>query len=86
MCVKAEYARIIDDFFTMFGYKVNVVKTPQFNSRTYWNYVKTIDCNIEGDIPQEDLQIVRNMFNKGCTFWHGASNMYNYNLTNSIVS
>ena len=86
MCVRAEYARIIDEFFTMFGYKVNRVKTPQFSSRTYWNYVKTIDCNVEGDIPQEDLQIVRNMFNKGCTFWHGASNMYNYNLTNSIVS
>lgn len=86
MSIKAEYARIIDDFFTMFGYKVNVVKTPQITGRTYWNYVKTIDCNVEGDIPQEDLQIVRNMFNKGCTFWHGASNMYNYNLTNSIVS
>lgn len=86
MSIRPEYARIIDEFFNMFGYKVNRVKTPQFNSRTYWNYVKTIDCNIEGDIPQEDLQIIRNIFNKGCTFWHGASNMYNYNLTNSIVS
>lgn len=86
MSIKAEYARIIDGFFDMFGYKVNRVKTPQFNSRTYWNYVKTIDCNVEGNIPQEDLQIIRNMFNKGCTFWHGATNMYNYNLTNSIVS
>lgn len=86
MSIRAEYARIIDEFFNMFGYKVNRVKTPQFSSRTYWNYVKTVDCNIEGDIPQEDLQIVRNMFNKGCTFWHGATNMYNYNLTNSIVS
>lgn len=86
MSVKAEYARIIDDFFNMFGYKVNRVKTPQFSSRTYWNYVKTVDCNVEGDVPQEDLQIIRNIFNKGCTFWHGATNMYNYNLTNSIVS
>ena len=84
--IKAEYARIIDNFFTMFGYKVNVVKTPSITGRAYWNYVKTIDCNIEGDIPQEDLQVVRKMFNNGCTFWHGASNMYNYNLTNSIVS
>ena len=86
MTIRKEMAELIDSYFNMFGYKVNVVKTPQFNSRTYWNYVKTVDCNIEGDIPQEDLQIVRNMFNKGCTFWHGASNMYNYNLTNSIVS
>lgn len=86
MCVKAEYARIIDNFFTMFGYKVNVVKTPSITGRSYWNYVKTIDCNIEGNVPQEDLQVVRNIFNNGCTFWHGAENMYNYNLNNSIVS
>ena len=86
MSIKPEYARIIDEYFNMFGYKINRVKTPQFSSRTYWNYVKTIDCNIEGNIPQEDLQTIRNMFNKGCTFWHGATNMYNYNLTNSIVS
>ena len=85
MSIRAEYARIIDDFFTMYGYKVNIVKTPSITGRQYWNFVKTVDCNIEGDIPQEDLQVVRTMFNKGCTFWHGASNMYNYNLTNSIV-
>lgn len=85
MSIRAEYARIIDDFFTMYGYKVNVVKTPSITGRQYWNFVKTVDCNVEGDIPQEDLQVVRAMFDKGCTFWHGASNMYNYNLTNSIV-
>lgn len=85
MSIRAEYARIIDDFFTMYGYKVNVVKTPSITGRQYWNFVKTVDCNVEGDIPQEDLQVVRSMFDKGCTFWHGASNMYNYNLTNSII-
>lgn len=85
MSIRAEYARIIDDFFTMYGYKVNVVKTPSITGRRYWNYVKTVDCNIEGDVPQEDLLTVRNIFNKGCTFWHDATNMYNYNLTNSIV-
>lgn len=86
MSIRKEYAEVIDEFFSMYGYKVNRVKTPSITGRTYWNYVKTVDCNIEGDVPQEDLQIVRNMFNKGCTFWHNATNMYNYNLTNSIVS
>lgn len=85
MSVRAEYARIIDNFFSMYGYKVAVVKTPSITGRRYWNYVKTVDCNIEGDVPQEDLQIVRNIFNNGCTFWHDAKQMYNYNLTNSIV-
>lgn len=85
MSIRPEYARIIDNFFTVYGYKVNVVKTPSITGRRYWNYVKTVDCNIEGDVPQEDLLIIRNIFNKGCTFWHDATNMYNYNLTNSIV-
>lgn len=85
MCIRAEYAQIIDNYFDMFGYKVNRVKTPNITGRRYWNYVKTIDCNVDGDIPQEDLQVIRKMFNKGCTFWHGASNMYNYNLVNDIV-
>lgn len=86
MSIKQEYAKIIDGFFNMFGYKVNTVKTPQFNSRTYWNYIKTIDANMDGNIPQEDLQTIRNIFNEGITFWHnGDTNMYNYNLNNSIV-
>lgn len=86
MTIRREMSEIIDNYFTMYGYKVNVVKTPSITGRAYWNYVKTIDCNIEGNVPQEDLQVVRNIFNKGCTFWHGAENMYNYNLNNSIVS
>jgi hypothetical protein len=86
MCIRAEYAQIIDNYFDMFGYKVNLVKTPNITGRRYWNYVKTIDCNVDGDIPQEDLQVIRKMFDKGCTFWHGASNMYNYNLTNDILT
>ena len=69
----------------MFGYKVNVLKTPQFTSRRYWNFIKTIDCNVDGDIPQEDLNVIRNCFNTGITFWHDPSNMYNYNLDNTIV-
>lgn len=86
MCIRAEYAQIIDNYFDMFGYKVNLVKAPNITGRRYWNYVKTIDCNVDGDIPQEDLQVIRKMFDKGCTFWHGASNMYNYNLTNDILT
>ena len=85
--IKSEYAQIIDNYFQMFGYKVNVVKTPQFTSRTYWNYIKTIDANMDGNIPQEDIQKIRSVFNNGITFWHNNdTNMYNYSLTNSIVS
>lgn len=86
MSIKEEYARIIDKYFDMFGYKVNIVKTPNILSRTYWNYIKTIDCNIEGDIPQQHLQLIRQMFNNGITFWHDPTKMYDYSQNNTIVS
>ena len=86
MSIKEEYAKIIDNFFSMFGYKVNVVKVPNITGRTNWNYVKTIDCNFTGDIPQEDLNIIRSAFNNGITLWHNASTMYNYGNSNNITS
>lgn len=86
MSIKEEYARIIDKYFDMFGYKVNIVKLPNITGRTNWNYVKTIDCNIEGDIPQQHLQLLRQMFNNGVTLWHNANTMYDYSQSNNIVS
>ena len=53
--IKYEYAQIIDSFFSMFGYKVNSVKVPNITGRSNWNYVKTIDCNFDGNIPQVDI-------------------------------
>ena len=85
MSVRDEYAKIIDDYFTMFGYKVNEVKMPNITGRRNWNYVKTIDCNFDGNIPQNDLNIIKTMFNNGVTLWHSASAMYNYSLDNDIV-
>ena len=85
MRAKDEYLKVIDNYFTMYGYKVNEVKIPNITGRTYWNYVKTIDCNIEGDIPQEDLQIIKSMFNNGVTFWHDASKFLDYSQNNTIV-
>ena len=85
MSIKNEYAKIIDDYFSMFGYKVNTVKVPNITGRTNWNYVKTIDCNFDGDIPQTDLNIIRTMFNNGVTLWHNPNTMNNYSNSNNIV-
>lgn len=86
MSIKEEYARCLDKYFDLFGYKVNIVKTPNITSRTYWNYIKTIDCNIEGDIPQPHLQTLRQIFNNGITFWHDPTKMYDYSQSNTIVT
>ena len=85
MSIKNEYARKIDNYFQMYGYKVNEVKIPNVTGRVYWNYVKTIGCELEGDIPTEHLNVLKGMFNNGITFWHDSTKMFNYSLTNSIV-
>lgn len=83
--IKEEFARIIDDYFNKFGYKVNRVKTPNINSRRNFNYIKTIGCNFTGDIPQEDLEKIKGLFNNGITFWHNAENFLNYSVNNDII-
>lgn len=85
MSIKNEYAQKIDDYFSMFGYKVNSVKIPNITGRTNWNFVKTIDCNFDGDIPQTDLNIIKSMFNNGVTLWHNPSTMLDYSNNNNIV-
>lgn len=86
MCMRKEYAKICDDYLSMFGYKVNSVKIPNTEGRTNWNYVKTVDCNFEGDIPQIYLNKIKEIFNNGITLWHNANTMLDYSQSNTIVS
>ena len=85
MSITEEYARIIDKYFSMYGYKVNDVKTPNITGRTNWNYVKTIGCNLLGNIPQDDMQKIKNMFDKGVTLWHNPNTFLDYSQNNSII-
>ena len=85
MSIKAEYARICDEFMSKFGYKINRVKLPNITGRRNWNFVKTIDCYIEADIPQEDLQQIKNMFDAGITIWHHPNTFMDYSQNNPIV-
>ena len=82
--IRAEYASIIDDYFSMFGYKVNTVKIPNVNGRSSWNYVKTIDSVVVGLAPSPVLAKVREILNRGVTFWHGDY-VGDYTRDNSIV-
>lgn len=86
MSIKGIQAEIIDNFFSMFGYKVNSVKLPNITGRTNWNYVKTIDINLEGNFYQEDLEEIKEMFNNGLTLWHNTNTFLDYSQTNTIIS
>lgn len=72
--IKAEYAKILDDFFDVYGYKVARVGVPDTKSRTRWNYIKTQHINIKpqnSGMPTEHLISIKSIYNAGITFWHG---------------
>ena len=82
--LKAEYRQMLSDYFNMFGYKVNRIKTPNFHTRQYWNFVKTVSCNITGNFNNEDLQELKNVFDNGITLWH-TDDVGNYALVNEVL-
>ena len=85
MSIRQEYAQIIDRYFDVFGYKVNMVKVPNTNHRQNYWYTKCIDVNINGDVPQNDMRKIKDCYNKGITFWRNASNIEDYSVSNDIV-
>lgn len=76
--VTAENIKMIDDYFSMFGYKVNTIKKPELNTRPYWNYIKTSGVNMIGNVPQDALTVLKQMFDNGVTMWHSLNYMYKY--------
>lgn len=78
-----EYAQIIDEYFTAFGYKVCRIKAPNITGRPSWNYVKTIGAQVGGNIPEYAETALKAMLNNGVTFWH-TNDVGNYSLNNSL--
>lgn len=69
--IKASVARSIDSFFSCYGYKVNTLKVPNITGRPSWNYVKCTVANVIGNCPTPDVDNIKAMLQRGCTFWHG---------------
>ena len=86
MCktIKPEYVEQLTNYFKMFGYKVNKLEIPNTKTRRYYNYIKTIDANIVGDIPNMHLNTLKGIFDKGITIWHTDA-IGNYSLDNKEV-
>ncbi|MCQ2740219.1 MAG: hypothetical protein MJ237_08360 [bacterium] len=75
---RIEFLRIIDDYFSLYGYATNRVKLPNVHNRPYWNYIKTVGCEIEPvknpdgttrGVPAADAERICEIFDNGVTFW-----------------
>lgn len=83
--IKADIARSIDDFFTMFGYATNRVKVPNIGTRQNWNYVETQHINIVGDIPNDHMDRLKEVYNSGVTIWNNPDTFGDYSQANGVV-
>ena len=82
--VTPQYAKMIDDFFTMFGYTCRMVKVPNRAVRPKWCYTKTVGCNLNGNLPADDQRKIAEIYDNGVTFWKDATEVGNYSLDNSV--
>lgn len=71
MTIREETAKIIDAYFSKFGYKVNRLATPSFNNRPSWTYIKLGECCLKGNVPNSDKEKIINNLLNGITFWNG---------------
>lgn len=81
--VQREYAQLIDNFFTKYGYATKTLKIPNTHSRPHWNYVKTIGCTATGSIPADAMRHICSIHDSGITYWKNGNEIGNYSLDNS---
>jgi len=82
--VTYETARILDDYFTMYGYRLNRVQKPNLKARPNFTYIKTVGCNLKGDFCNADLTQIQSIFDKGVTFWVNGDRIADYSQTNTV--
>ena len=83
--IRPEQAKIVDDFFTMYGYATKTVKQPNRNARKSFTYVKTINCEIEPKnkgMQNSAKEQIQEIYNHGITFWHSDKTIGDYTVAN----
>lgn len=91
MSIRPEFAEIIDNYFTLKGYKINLLKIPNQTGRKYWNYVEIAAGESIGyttdtiSVPTQSMDIINGAYQRGTTIWHNHDNIGNYNLDNIII-
>ena len=83
--IREEYARIIDDYFSKFGYQINRLKTPNISGRKAWNYIQIGNGEqwVYGGIPTQYIDAINKIATNGTTIWHNHDNIGNYDLDNT---
>ena len=79
-----EHLKVLDQFFDLYGYKVNTVKTPVLNNRPSYTYIKTRGCQVTGTLNNTDKVKLCSIFDNGITFWKNADHVGDYTVSNTV--
>ncbi|MBP3887242.1 MAG: hypothetical protein J6F30_06270 [Cellulosilyticum sp.] len=85
MTINGEQAKSIDDYFTMYGYKVNKLKQPTRRNRPHFTYLKTKGLHVDGGAPADAIQRIETIYDNGIRFWVNPAEVGNYNVNNAPV-
>lgn len=79
--VRDDEAKRIDDFFSVYGYAINKVETPNLNGRQYWNFIKTRNAQVSGDMPASSKAAIARIFDGGIFFWKNGDQVGNFAIS-----
>lgn len=83
--IRREYAEMVDEYFTMFGYAYNKVGIPNIHARPHYTYIKTANAIVTGNIPSTACTDIKAALNSGITFWVNGDEVGNYSVDNSPI-
>ena len=91
MGIDSSRAKVIDDYFTRYGYKLakNIIPSRNNNgNRSIFTFIKTVECNLAINqyanaattfvMSQEDEKAIEAIYNNGVRFWYGTYNSARY--------
>ena len=88
--ISGEVCKMIDQYFSMFGYKCNKVKIPNRSSRPIWNYTKTVSCVLEkvagGIVNASEISQMEAIYDNGITWWTQPALVGDYTEANMAAN
>ena len=80
------HAKMIDDFYTMFGYPVRSIQSPNLCARTKFTYIKTVGVIVKGSAPELVKQDLENKLNNGLRFWSSTADIGDFSVNNAVIT
>lgn len=74
-----------DKYLSVYGYKQSEYRTINLHARLNWTYIKTMGLNATGNFPDDDMRIIKRVFDNGIFFWAYTATFGNFDQLNPIV-